>query len=391
MAPCRTRWSGFNGKLVGGWPYPYNSFRLELTPCLHAGDDNQLAIRLDNPVESARWYPGGGLYRNVWLTKMDKTHVRQWGTYITTQDVSKDSATVDLVVDIVSNANRTREIDVITDVYEFDVAAGKLGAKVGTFPTIKVHVHAIVTPGVSVAQSVTGSLEITNPKLWGPPPNQQPNLYVCVTQLSEDGVMIDSYESRFGIRALQYDPEKGLLVNGQHVYVKGINQHHDLGAIGAAFNYRAAQRYLELLAELGCNAISMSHNPPALKLLDLTDEMGFIVFEEIFDCWKSGKNTNDFHLIFNDWWHEPDLRAFLRRDRNHASIVVWSVGNEVSEQTQHVGAQIGAELVRIAHDEDATRPVTASMNAAKAQHDGFPRVRRLEPQLPRRRLPVGTT
>lgn len=347
-----------NGKLVGGWPYPYNSFRLELTSYLNPGDDNQLAIRLDNPVDSARWYPGGGLYRNVWLTKVDETHVGQWGTYITSDDASSDSATVNLAVEIESNANRARDIDVITDVYEFDVAAGKPGAKIGTFPTIKVHVNATGT------QSVTSSLKITNPKLWGPPPKQQPNLYVSVTQLAKDGVVIDSYESRFGIRHLQYDPEKGLLINGQHVYVQGINQHHDLGAIGAAFNYRAAQRHLELLAELGCNAIRMSHNPPAPELLDLADEMGFIVFDEIFDCWQSGKTTNDFHLIFKDW-HEPDLRAFLRRDRNHASIAVWSVGNEVSEQTQDVSAQIGAELVGIAHDEDATRPVTASMNAAK--------------------------
>ncbi|RKU49600.1 hypothetical protein DL546_009495 [Coniochaeta pulveracea] len=354
-----------NGKLVGGWPYPYNSFRLDLTPYLHVGDDNQLAIRLDNPVESARWYPGGGLYRNVWLTKVDKTHVGQWGTYITTQNVSANSATVNLVVDIESNPDHARDIDVITDVYELDVAAGKPGAKVGTFPPVKVHVNATGTLGASVTHSVTGSLKLSNPKLWGPPPKQQPNMYVSVTQLLENGIVIDSYESRFGVRDLQYDANKGLLVNGQHVYVQGINQHHDLGAIGAAFNYRAAQRHLELLAELGCNAIRMSHNPPAPELLDLADEMGFVVIDEIFDCWQSGKNTNDLHLIFNDW-HEPDLRAFLRRDRNHPSIAVWSVGNEVSEQTNNdAGARIGAELVGIAHSEDATRPVTASMNAAK--------------------------
>lgn len=359
-----------NGKLVGGWPYPYNSFRLELTPYLRPGDDNQLAIRLDNPVDSARWYPGGGLYRNVWLTKVDETHVGQWGTYITSKDVSSASATVSLVVEIESNANRGREIDVATDVHELDVAAGVPGAKVATFPTLKVHVNA--TTGPSVMQSVNNSVKITAPKLWGPPPKQRPNLYVSVTKLLEDGIVIDHYESRFGIRDFQYDPEKGLLVNGQHVYIQGINQHHDLGAIGAAFNYRAAQRHLELLTELGCNAIRMSHNPPAPELLDLADEMGFVVFDEIFDCWQSGKTTNDFHLIFNDW-HEPDLRAFLRRDRNHASIAVWSVGNEVSEQTQNVGAQIGGMLVDIAHEEDGTRPVSVSMNAAKPNMT-FPRV-----------------
>ncbi|KAH8904294.1 glycoside hydrolase [Coniochaeta sp. PMI_546] len=351
-----------NGKLVGGWPYPYNTFRLELTPYLKPGDDNQLAIRLDNPVDSARWYPGGGLYRNVWLTKVDETHVGQWGAHITSESVSSNSATLSLTVEIESSSSRGRDIDVITDVYELDVAAGKPGVKAITFPPMKVHLNG--TTGASVTQSAISSVKITDPKLWGPPPKQQPNLYVFVTQLLDTGVVIDKYESRFGIRDVQYDPDKGLLINGQHVYVQGINQHHDLGALGAAFNNRAAQRHLELLAKLGCNAIRMSHNPPAPELLDLADEMGFVVFNEIFDCWQSGKTTNDFHIIFDDW-HEPDLRAFLGRDRNHASIVAWSVGNEVGEQTEDIGAQIGKMLVGIAHDEDLTRPVTASMNAAK--------------------------
>lgn len=347
-----------NGRLVGGWPYPYNSFRLDLTPYLKPGNDNILAIRLDNPVDSARWYPGGGLYRSVWLTKVDTTHVGQWGTFITSKDVSSHSATLDLEVEIENDAKSNRKIEVLTKVHELDVASGKPGAKIAKFTKENANIKAGKT------QSIKSSIKVKNPKLWGPPPQQHPNLYIAVTQLFEDGHVIDTYETRFGIRDIQHDPDKGLLVNGEHIYVKGINQHHDLGAIGAAFNYRAAERHLEILAELGCNAIRMSHNPPAAELLDLADEMGFVVFDEIFDCWVNGKTTNDFHLIFDDW-HEADLRSFLRRDRNHASIVAWSVGNEISEQTQEVGAERGQKLVEISHEEDSTRPVSSAMNAAK--------------------------
>lgn len=194
----------------------------------------------------------------------------------------------------------------------------------------------------------------------------KPNLYVAATRLSAENQTIDTYETRFGIRSLTYDGGKGLLVNGQHVRVQGVNQHHDLGALGAAFNFRAAQRQLETLQDLGCNAIRMSHNPPASELLDLADEMGFLVLDEVFDMWERQKTTNDQHLFFSDW-HEPILRSFIRRDRNHPSIIAWSFGNEVSEQenTGAGGATLAQELRGIVREEDPTRPSTASMNTAK--------------------------
>ncbi|KAI0448692.1 glycoside hydrolase family 2 protein [Xylaria acuta] len=353
-----------NGNLIGGWPYGYNSFRLDLTPHLVIGQNNQLAIRLDNPTESSRWYPGGGLYRNVWLTKVDKTHVGQWGTYITcitTEAASSPSAALNLVVSVENKAKNARDIHVSTDVFEFDPETGRTGRKVASFPRASIS----VPPNQSIDSN--GSTTVSNPQLWGVWPAQKPNMHIAITKLyaGEGGNVIDMYETRFGIRTFILDSNKGLLVNGAPVRIQGVNQHHDLGALGAAFNARAAERQLEILREMGVNAIRMSHNPPAPELLDLLDRKGFLVMDEIFDCWEMQKNPNDFHLIFPDW-HEADLRAFVRRDRNHPSIYLWSVGNEVGEQhTDEAGIAVARGLVDIAHDEEPTRPVTSGMNFAK--------------------------
>ncbi|KAI1161330.1 glycoside hydrolase superfamily [Nemania serpens] len=350
-----------NGKLVGGWPYGYNTFRLDLTPHLVVGKDNILAIRLDNPTVSSRWYPGGGLYRNVWLTKVDKTHVGQSGTYITTKAVSSSSATLNLVVSVENKAKVTRDIYVSTDVFKFNPETGETGPKATSFPRKSVR----VPPGQSFHSK--SSAIVRNPQLWGVWTSQKPNMYIAITKLStgKDNKVIDTYETRFGIRTFDLDSNNGLLVNGEAVRIQGVNQHHDLGALGAAFNVRAAERQLEILRDLGVNAIRTSHNPPAPELLDMLDRMGFLVMDEIFDCWELQKNPNDFHLIFSDW-HEADLRAFMRRDRNHPSIYLWSVGNEVGEQqTGAEGAAVAQRLVAIAHEEEPTRLVTASMNSAK--------------------------
>lgn len=346
-----------NGTLVGGWPYGYNSFRLDLTPYIKWGGDNQLAIRLDNPPNSSRWYPGGGIYRNVWLTRLAPVHVGQWGTSVSSRNVSSSSATLDLRVDIENKSANAQQLEVATDVYALDDKGNRTGRTVAAFPRSGVTLNGKIT--------VNKSATIKNPLLWGPPPAQKPALYVAVTRLYVQGKQVDEYETRFGIRTVTFDPVKGLLVNGQPVRIQGVNQHHDLGALGAAFNTRAAERQLEGLRELGCNAIRMSHNPPAAELLDLTDRMGFLVIDEIFDCWEKGKTPLDFHLIFSDW-HEPDTRAFVRRDKNHPSIIAWSFGNEVGEQyTAEAGAVIAKKLYDIVREEDSTRPATASMNYAK--------------------------
>lgn len=356
-----------NGHLVGGWPYGYNSFRLDLTPHIKPGSDNQLAIRLDNPTNSSRWYPGGGIYRNVWLTKVSPVHIPQWGTFSQTKNVSSSSATIDLAVNIENQLAADQNIEIVTEVYALNNKLQRTGNKITTFP------KASSTIPAGKKQELKNSVTIKNPLLWGPPPSQKPNLYVAVSRLYSNGKMIDEYETRFGIRSLEFDPIKGLLVNGKPVRMQGVNQHHDLGALGAAFNTRAAERQLELLAEMGCNAIRMAHNPPAPELLDLTDRMGFLVIDEVFDCWERGKTPLDFHLIFSDWY-EADTRSFIRRDRNHPSVIAWSFGNEVGEQyTAEAGAALAKKLHDIVREEDNTRPATASMNFAKPDMP-FPQV-----------------
>lgn len=348
-----------NGNLVGGWPYGYNSWRVDLTPYLKPGADNQLAIRVDNPNYSARWYPGAGIYRNVWLTKTNKVHVAQWGTYITTTNVSNQSATIQLKVDVENTENADAKVEIETDIYTLSSSGLKSKRPVHSFQRLKSDVQA------GNSHQFQTQTVLKKPLLWGPYPEQTPHLYLAVTTIFQNGKAVDTYETRFGIRKIEYTANNGLVVNGQRIQLKGVNQHHDLGAIGAAFNTSAARRQLDKLREMGCNAIRMSHNPPAPELLQLTDEMGFLVIDEIFDSWERKKTALDFHLIFKDW-SEPDLRAFIRRDRNCPSVIMWSIGNEVGEQyTDTAGALVAKRLHDIARQEDPTRPTTTAMNFAK--------------------------
>jgi beta-galactosidase len=345
-----------NGNLVGGWPFGYNSFRLDLTPFAKAGD-NQLALRVDNALDSSRWYPGAGIYRNVWLVTVNPVHVGQYGTYMTTPNVSAQQATLNLSVDIENKGNKSQTVELVTTVYELDAASQKpSGNAVAIFASSKVDV------GSGTKKTVKGVATVQTPKLWGPPP-QTPNQYVAVSTLSVDGVAIDAYETIFGIRSITYDANTGVHVNGQAVRIQGTCNHHDLGSLGTAFNTRAAERQIQMLVEMGNNALRTSHNPPAPEYLDLADRNGLLVLDEIYDAWNKGKTSNDFHLIFSDW-HEPDLRSFIRRDRNHPSIIAWSVGNEIPEQSDASGGATGKMLRDIVRQEDSTRLVTSAMNSA---------------------------
>jgi beta-galactosidase len=348
-----------NGRLVGGWPYGYASWQVDLTPYVKFGGENQLAIRLDNPPASSRWYPGGGIYRDVWLTKTQPVHVAQWGTFLTTPQVSAESATIDLAVTVANSTPIEARVGVATEIYELDAADRRTDTAVATLAST----DAIVAAGGNSV--VRGSVSLAKPRLWGPPPSQQPHRYVAVTTVTHAGRPSDVYETRFGIREIRFDPAHGVLVNGQPIRIQGVNQHHDLGALGAAFNVRAAERQLEMLRELGCNAVRMSHNPPAPALLELTDRLGFLVIDESFDVWEQKKTPLDSHLIYSDW-HEQDMRALVRRDRNHPSVILWSIGNEVGEQyTAEAGAAVARRLHDIVREEDSTRPTTTAMNWAK--------------------------
>lgn len=348
-----------NGRLVGGWPFGYASWRLDLTPYLVAGDDNLLAIRLDNPAHSSRWYPGGGLYRHVWLTKTSPVHVAHWGTFVTTPEVSPEAALIELALTLDNDSDSDAQVEALTEIYALGANGERTGRVVARFEP-----RAVSLPARGRAQ-VTSELRLERPRLWGPPPTQAPNRYVAITTLRQHGKVVDDYATPFGIRSLSFDPERGVRINGERIELRGANQHHDLGALGAAFNLRAAERQLQLLREMGCNAIRTAHNPPAPELLELTDRMGMLVIDESFDVWEQRKTPLDFHLIFPDW-SEQDLRALIRRDRNHPSVIAWSLGNEVGEQyTGEAGATVARRLHAIAKSEDPTRPTTTAMNYAK--------------------------
>jgi len=350
----------FNGQLVGGWPFGYASFRMNLTPYARPGGTNVLAIRLDNPPSSSRWYPGGGLYRNVWLVKIAPVHVGQWGTYITTPEVSKASARLVLKVTVDNDSKQDAGVTVATQIFEIDGEDRRVGSAVASIAPLNMNIAA----GKSATAETQGA--IARPKLWGTGLRQKPNRYVAVTTVQQEGKTLDIYETPFGVRTLKFDPDAGFFLNGEHIKIKGICNHHDLGALGAAFNYRALKRQLEMLADMGANALRTSHNPPAPELLELADKMGFLVMDEAFDVWVRPKTALDYHVLFPDW-HEQDLRALLRRDRNHPSVILWSIGNEAGEQTGGAeGAAIAAELTNICHEEDPTRPTISGMNYATA-------------------------
>ena len=320
-----------------------------------------LAIRLDNPPTSSRWYPGGGIYRNVWLVKTAPVHVGHWGTCLTTPEISRESATLNLKVSVENCSKSEAKAKVMTDIYALNPDGNRTGRLVAS--------AAPASLTLAPASTATAALTaiIRNPKLWG---LKQPNRYVACTTIEQDGKVIDTYETPFGLRTIKFTADNGFLLNGERVPLNGVCDHHDLGALGAALNVRALERQLELLKEMGCNAIRTSHNPPAPELLDLCDRIGFVVMDEAFDCWVRGKTRNDYHLLFPDW-HERDLRALVRRDRNHPCVILWSIGNEISEQGSPAGHKVAGELAAIVRSEDPTRPVTAGCNLTAAGYNGF--------------------
>jgi beta-galactosidase len=349
-----------NGKFVGGWPYGYASWRVDLTPYLKFGGDNVIAIRLNNPPDSSRWYPGGGIYRNVWLVKTEPVHVAHWGTYVTTPEASANAATVRMKVAVDNDADSDSTVSVQNEIFELR-KDGKMGKSIASITMDGVRVPA------RGSQAEEGQIAFKNPKLWS---LENPQRYVVVTSVKQDGKLTDRYETSFGIRTIEFTTTNGFLLNGIRVPIHGVCDHSDLGPLGTAINTRALARQIEILKSFGCNAIRTSHNPPAPELLDLCDKMGMLVMDESFDCWESGKTRNDYHLLFDDW-HERDWRAELRRDRNHPSIILWSIGNEVNEQQSPWKFWIPAELTSIAHQEDPTRPTTAACNQRTAGFNGF--------------------
>jgi beta-galactosidase len=350
-----------NGQEVGGWPYGYASFRVDLTPHLKPGAENVLAVRVDNPADSSRWYPGGGIYRNVWLVKTAPLHVAHDGTFVTTPIVNAGAATVDVQVTL-ENSGADTSAQVSTAIYALDAAGRRSG------PALAQSSASPLTAIRSGRQALLAqSLRLDQPALWSP---RSPRRYVAVTTVSDNGRVVEVVESPFGIRTIAFDPERGFVLNGERLPLQGVCMHHDLGALGTALNVRALERQLEILREMGVNAIRTTHNPPAPELLELADRMGFLIVEEAFDAWHSGKRKHDYSLDF-DQWHEKDLRAMVRRDRNHPSVIMWSIGNEIREQGQPEGWKLAARLAAIVRSEDRTRLTTAGFHQIASGYNGF--------------------
>lgn len=341
-----------NGKEVGFWAYGYNAFHFNIDDAVKVGE-NVLQVNLENYPESSRWYPGAGLYRNVHLIETSKIHVPVWGTYVTTPQVSEEFATVNIKTKIAGAADRSK-VEVRTTVKD---ASGKVVATAKSVHT------------VSAGQPESQNLLIERPSLWSP---ESPYLYTAETTLSVDGKEQDTYTTRFGVRKIEYVAEKGFFLNGKVTKFKGVCNHHDLGPLGAAVNRSALRHQLELLKDMGCNAIRTAHNMPAPELMELCDEMGFMVMVEPFDDWGfKPKCKNGYGRIFEEW-AERDMVNMLHHFRNHPSVVMWSIGNEVPSQWAASGIAELAFLRDICHREDPTRPVTCGMDQIKSVlYNGF--------------------
>ncbi|WP_321335111.1 glycoside hydrolase family 2 TIM barrel-domain containing protein [uncultured Bacteroides sp.] len=312
-----------NGISLGIRPNGYISFRYDLTPYLKAGGKNVLAVRVDNSEQpNSRWYSGSGIYRNVWLTMTDAVHVDLWGTYVTTPVANAETATVSVVTSVKNDSNATVHAEVIS------VLCNDKGKEVGR----NVSVSVAVAP--QSVEEVRQALTLSKPVLWEV---ENPYLYTLRTKIKVGKKIVDTYETSMGIRSFAFDAQKGFILNSKQVKIKGVCLHHDLGCLGTAFNIRALQRQLQLLKEMGCNGIRCSHNPPAPELLDLCDRMGFIVMDETFDVWRKRKTAYDYSRYFDEW-HERDLTDHILRDRNHPSVFMWSIGNEVLEQWMQADA-----------------------------------------------------
>jgi beta-galactosidase len=336
-----------NGKEVGSWPYGYNSFSFDITSFLKPTGDNVLAVRLQNQPEASRWYPGAGLYRNVHLIVTEDAHIPVWGTYITTPTITAEYARVKLRTKVETPGNAFQPLRLETEIRD---AAGKVMSTTST--------NLVGTDGMEFEQN----LLVERPKLWSP---ETPVLYTAIYSLYAGTTLKDEYRTQFGIRSFKFEAGKGFSLNGQPRKFKGVCNHHDLGPLGAAINTAALRRQITLLKDMGCDAIRTSHNMPAPELVQLCDEMGMMLMVESFDEWKTPKVKNGYSQYF-DQWSEKDLVNMVHHYRNSPSVIMWSIGNEVPDQSAPGGGKIARRLQDIVHREDPTRPVTAGMDRIDA-------------------------
>jgi beta-galactosidase len=328
-----------NGTSLGTRPYGYSTFQYDITPYVRTdGTSNVVAVRVNNNQPNSRWYSGSGIYRNVWLTALDPVHVAYNGAFVTTPSVSPGSGSVSVATEVENKGSASQTVTVRTGIYD---ANGTLVTSATSGAT------GVAANGRS---TVNQGLTVSSPRLWSP---DSPNLYQVKVEVLVGGTTVDTYLSPLGFRWFSFSATGGMSFNGGSMKMRGTCNHHDLGALGAAFNTRAMERQLQTLKAMGINALRTSHNPPAPELLDLADRLGFVVMDEAFDCWESGKTANDYHLYFGQW-AQTDLQDLVRRDRNHPSVIMWSIGNEIPNPS----VATATNLRNWARAVDSTRPVT---------------------------------
>ena len=323
-----------NGQEAGGWPYGYASWAVELNPWLREGD-NDIVVKLDNKEESSRWYPGGGIYRNVWITRQAPTSVAHWGSFVKSA-LEGNEAKVSLELKL--RTDHPQAVKVRTEIFRAD---------------------SLVASAETLGQVYDGRVliqefRIPAPELWSP---STPVLYCARTSVTAQDGTTDVYETPFGIREAVFKAD-GFYLNGEKTFLKGVCLHHDAGALGAVWNEDAWVRRLQMLRQMGCNAIRTSHNPPAPEFLDLCDRMGFLVMDELTDTWTYAKKPHGYAELFEQW-AKKDLTALIHRDRNHPSVILWSIGNECGEQGDSSRWWIPQMLTDLCHREDPTRLTTA--------------------------------
>ena len=326
-----------NGTQVYARPYGYSSFEIDVTANAKFGASNVLAVKVNNQTPSSRWYSGSGIYRHTWLKTVDPVHVAYTGTQVTTPTVSTSSATVNIAVAVQNSGTASQSATVASSVRD------AAGTEVGNASSAATTIAAGATGNVS--QTVT----VSNPKLWSP---VSPNMYSVITTVTVGGAVVDTYTTPFGIRTIAFDANTGFSINGTKMKLNGVCNHHDLGALGSAVNYRAMEKRMQLLKDMGTNALRTSHNPPAPEWLELADRIGLMVMDEAFDCWYAGKHTYDYGRFFNQWY-DTDVQGYVSRDRNHPSVIIWSIGNEVAQASDKATVQ---KLITSVHAKDTTRP-----------------------------------
>jgi len=334
-----------NGKSLGVYPYGYSSFCYDLTPYLHFGRENVIAVRVDNSQQmNSRWYSGSGIYRHVWLMVTHSIHIAHWGVAISTPEVSAKNASVLVKAKINNKTSSIQHVVVKTTLWN------KSSERTGS-SQIKVIIPA------NGEKEITQTIQVPSPMLWSP---ETPHLYQAQVQVIKNKKELDDTKTNFGIRSIKFTTENGFQLNGKTVKINGGCVHHDNGCLGAAAYDRAEERKVEILKAGGFNAVRTSHNPPSEAFLNACDRLGLLVMDEAFDCWKIGKNKNDYAKYFNDWW-KKDLQAMINRDRNHPSVFMWSISNEIPERGELSAIETAKKLIQFIKVMDTSRPVTSAI------------------------------